>query len=222
MCGRFTLKASGHALADFFQFDNVPEVTSRFNIAPTQPVAAVRLRAPEGKREFTWLRWGLVPSWSKDLKIGARTINARAETAAEKPAFRSALRRRRCLLPADGFYEWQQRDGVKQPYHFQLRDGGLFAFAGLWETWEGPGGELIETAALLTTEANELVRPIHERMPVILEPGSYGQWLEPAEQQPATLLPLLKPYRSDAMTAVPVSRWVNDAKHDDPKCLEPV
>ncbi len=210
-------------VAEQFAVFEVPPFTARFNIAPTQPVAVVRLdpQSDEPRRELVWLRWGLIPSWAKDPAIGNRMINARAETAAEKPAFRAAFRRRRCLVAADGFYEWQRTGGKKQPYFIHLHDDRPFGFAGLWESWEGPDHSHIESCTLLTTGPNELLRPIHDRMPVILGPESYAPWLDPAVQQPEQLLPLLQPYPSEAMTADAVGTFVNSPRNDGPQCIEP-
>ena len=223
MCGRFTLRAPASLVAEQFTLFELPPFAPRFNIAPSQPVAVVRLAPAQGQpqRELAWLRWGLIPSWAKDPAIGNRMINARAETVAEKPAYRAALRRRRCLLAADGFYEWQRTDGRKQPYFIHLCDDRPFAFAGLWEAWEGPDDSYIESCTLLTTEPNELIRPIHNRMPVILAPDDYEPWLDPAVQKPEPLVPLLRPYPSDEMAAHPVSTLVNSPTNDDPKCIEP-
>jgi putative SOS response-associated peptidase YedK len=176
MCGRFTLYSSGDEIARAFAV-GVTELVPRYNIAPTQSVAVVRARA--GGRELAWLRWGLVPSWAKDAKIAP--INAKAETAAERPFFRVALRQRRCLVPADGWYEWQGQGKHKQPYFFAPTDGKPLAFAGLWETW-GRAGEALATCAILTTAANELTAPVHDRMPVILPAEAYTAWLDPANQ----------------------------------------
>jgi len=220
MCGRFTLRTAGKVLAEVFHLPQVPQLPFRYNIAPTQAVAAVRQAAGSGQRELVQLRWGLIPSWAEDKKIGARLINARAETAASKPSFRSAFRHRRCLVPADGFYEWQRLDGRKQPYYLRLRDDRPFVFAGLWETWTSPDGEVVESAALLTTDANATVRPVHDRMPVILAPADYERWLDPAVQKPDVLRPLLRPYPAEEMAAYPVSLRVNAPRNDDPKCIE--
>jgi putative SOS response-associated peptidase YedK len=220
MCGRFTLRTAGKVLAAVFQLPQVPQLPFPYNIAPTQVVAAVRQAAGSGLRELVQLRWGLIPSWAEDKKIGARLINARAETAATKPSFRSAFRHRRCLLLADGFYEWQRLDGKKQPFYLRLRDDRPFAFAGLWESWTGPDGEVIESGALLTTEANATVRPVHDRMPVILAAADYARWLDPAAQKPEALQPLLRPYPAEEMTAYPVSTRVNAPRNDDAKCIE--
>ncbi|MCS7040325.1 MAG: SOS response-associated peptidase, partial [Anaerolineae bacterium] len=180
MCGRFTLTASGDELASLFDLEQAPNLEPRYNIAPTQPVAVVRLDREGRRREFTLMRWGLIPSWAKDIHIGNRLINARAETLTEKPAFRTAFRRRRCLIPANGFYEWQKPTaGRKQPYFIGLPDRRPFAFAGLWEHWEGADGSVLDSCAIITTAANERVRVLHDRMPVILERTDFGDWLDP-------------------------------------------
>jgi putative SOS response-associated peptidase YedK len=219
MCGRFTLKTRPEVLAEHFELPEVPGVKPRYNIAPTQPVAVVRTGF-EGGRELSPLRWGLIPSWADDPSIGNRMINAQAETAAEKPAYRSAFRLRRCLVLADGFYEWAKANGAKQPHYFQLKDGSPFAFAGLWERW-AKGEEPIESCTLLTTEANEAVGPVHQRMPVILEPKEYGRWLDPQRRRPEDVSAILRPFPAERMVAYPVGRWVNDPRHDDPRCVEP-
>jgi putative SOS response-associated peptidase YedK len=222
MCGRFTLRAPASVVAEQFALFDVAPFQPRFNVAPTQPVAVVRRMAvEEPQRELAWLRWGLIPSWAADPAIGGRMINARAETAAQKPAFRTALRRRRCLVVADGFYEWQKAGPRKQPYFVRLRDDRPFGFAGLWESWEGPDHAAIESCTILTTEANELVRPIHDRMPVIVAPADYERWLDPGVQGAEAVRPLLRPYPSEAMTAYPVGPRVNSPAHDDPECVEP-
>jgi putative SOS response-associated peptidase YedK len=221
MCGRFTLRTSAKVLGELFALSELPVLEPRYNIAPTQPVPAVRLAPGGEQREMTWLRWGLVPSWAEDPAIGNRLINARAETAAEKPAFRSAFRQRRCLIPADGFYEWQRQPGGKTPYFIGLRDNQPFAFAGLWERWQAAGGQVLETCTLLTTQANTLVQPVHDRMPVIVPAAEYERWLDPSLHDPALLQPLLRPYAPEEMTAYPVSRWVNDPKHEDARCMQP-
>jgi putative SOS response-associated peptidase YedK len=225
MCGRFTLRTPATVLTQRLLFDldiqDVPDdLAPRFNIAPTQSVAVVR-ELEEGERCFNWLRWGLIPSWAKDPAIGNRTINARAETVAEKPAFRSAFRRRRCLVLADGYYEWRKEGKNKQPFYIRMRDEGPFAFAGLWERWSpGANAEPLETCTLITTDANELTRPIHDRMPVILSPDDFATWIDPDLDDRDELLPLLRPYDSAAMRADPVSKHVNNAKHDDPECVQ--
>jgi putative SOS response-associated peptidase YedK len=168
------------------------------------------------------LRWGLIPSWAKDPAIGNRMINARAETVAEKPAFRAAFRRRRCLVVADGFYEWARGGKPRQPYFIRMHDDRPFAFAGLWESWQGPDEGPVESCTLLTTEPNELLEPIHNRMPLILGEDDYDQWLDPALQRPDALQPLLRPLPSDQMTAEKISTYVNSPANDDPRCIEPV
>jgi putative SOS response-associated peptidase YedK len=241
MCGRFTLTNPNQDLLVQFTLRDMPALEPRYNIAPTQPVAAVRV-APalaalppvaakeaalrsEGRegsaRELVLLHWGLVPFWAKDPQIGSRLINARSETVAEKPAFREAFRRRRCLVLADGFYEWQKQGGTKQPFCVRLRDGRPFAFAGLWEHWQGTDA-VVESCTLLTTDPNELMRPLHNRMPVIIDPGDYELWLDVGVRQPDVLQSLLRPYPAEEMEAYPVSRRVNSPDNDDPQCVEPL
>jgi putative SOS response-associated peptidase YedK len=217
MCGRFLLMTSGKDAAETYGLADAPELFPRYNIAPTQTVLAVRAGAA-GLREATLLRWGLVPSWAKDTKVAP--INARSETAADKPMFRAALRKRRCLIPASGFYEWAVVAGRKQPYCFRpLDESWPFAFAGLWERWDGEGGP-VESCAILTTTANELVRPVHERMPVILPAQNWAAWLDPQMQDAVALAPLLRPYPTNAMRAYAVSQLVNNPRNDGPECLE--
>jgi putative SOS response-associated peptidase YedK len=219
MCGRFTLTKSGDALAQAFNLEEIPEIAPQYNIAPTQNIVAV-LRNPESKkRQAQQLRWGLIPSWAKDASMGAKLINARAETVAEKPSFRSAFKHRRCLIVADGFYEWQKQENKKQPYYFRLLNGQPFAFAGLWEKWQSPDGEEITSCTILTTEANELMQSIHERMPVILNPQDYDLWLDPEVKTAEPLKQLLHPYPSDTMNSYPVSTLVNSPKNNSPECV---
>ena len=221
MCGRFTLAAKPTTLATLFDLDEIPEIAPRYNIAPTQPVAAVRIAPHVQKREFTYLTWGLIPSWAKDIRMGSRMINARSETVAEKPAYRAAFKRRRCLIPADGFYEWQKVEGRKQPYYIAMNNRGPFAIAGLWERWEGGDGSVIESCTLLTTTPNALVKPLHNRMPVILHPEDYAEWLYPGGDS-GLLLHLLRPYPANEMTAYPVSTFVNSPANDGPDCVHPL
>jgi putative SOS response-associated peptidase YedK len=225
MCGRYRLSTHPHALYEQFALELVNpderEIPPRYNIAPTQPVLAVRLR-PDGRRELVLLHWGLIPHWAKEPSIGNRMINARAETVAEKPSFRNALRRRRCLVPADGFYEWQKRGaGPKQPYDIAREDGAPFAFAGLWEHWQGPNGEEIESCAIVTTAANGMMRSIHDRMPVILAPEDYEAWLAGERERPADVLPLLAPRDWPGMRVRPISTFVNNARHEGSECIAP-
>ncbi|MCU0491165.1 MAG: SOS response-associated peptidase [Chloroflexaceae bacterium] len=220
MCGRFTLHTSGAAVARQFELAEVPELAPRYNIAPTQDVPVVR--AAEPGRALHMLRWGLIPSWAKDASIGVKMINARAETLAEKPAFRTALARRRCLVLADGFYEWQGSAGKKQPFYFHMDDSQPFAFAGLWERWRGPNDAVVESCTIITTEANELLRTVHDRMPVILPPESYALWLDPAMHDAGPLLNLLQPFPAEEMASQPVSPLVNRVTNDGPECIAPL
>jgi len=208
-------------IAELFRITEASSLTPRYNIPPSQQILAVRNRPGHEGREMVSLRWGLIPSWSRDAAIGDRLANARAETAAEKPSFRQALRQRRCLIPADGFYEWKKSGGRKEPYYVRLRDGGLFAFAGLWERWRGDEADPLETCSILTTDANDLLRPIHDRMPVILDPADYGPWLDPDLHNPEVVQALLRPFPAERMVAYPVSRLVNDPGRDDRRCTEP-
>ena len=218
MCGRYSLTTPVEALRALFGFDELPNLEPRYNIAPTQGVVAVRIAASGAKRELTAFRWGLVPSWAKDVAIGSRMINARAETVAEKPAYRNAFKRRRCLIPADGFYEWKKApDGGKQPWRIALEGDAPFAFAGLWEQWMAPEGSEVESCTIVTTDAAPDIAPIHHRMPVILDPVAYDTWLagEPQEAQA-----LLHPY-GGKLRAYRVSRQVNNVRNDDSSLFDP-
>jgi len=218
MCGRYTLATPVNVLVEQFEIDEYPSsITSSYNIAPTQEVPAVI--AEEEKRKLEMLRWGLVPAWADDPGIGNRMINARSETVAEKPSFRQAFKQRRCLVLSDGFYEWQQTSDGKQPYYIHMKDGSPFAFAGLWESWRN--GEEIRSCTIITTEANELVGEIHNRMPVILPAGDYDLWLDPELEEREALTSLLGPYPSGDMEAYPVSRRVNRPSNNTPECIEP-
>jgi putative SOS response-associated peptidase YedK len=219
MCGRYTLKAQPDALAEHFGLDEVPDLLPRYNVAPTQDVPAVRLAGEGPGRSWARLRWGLVPSWADDPAIGNKMINARAETVAEKPAYRDPFRKRRCLIPADGFYEWAGSGRAKTPWYFTLADGGPFAFAGLWAEWS-KAAEPVRSCTMLTTEANGVVSPVHARMPVVLYPGDYARWLDP-RSRPDDLRPLLEPYPDELMVGRPVGRAVNDPRHDGPDCIAP-
>lgn len=220
MCGRFTLSTSAEVVAEFFELAEVPRLEPRYNIAPTQPVAAVVFDVQAGARSLTHFQWGLIPSWSKDPSVGARMINARAETVATKPSYRSAFKRRRCLIPASGFYEWQNTAGGKQPHLIGMADGSAFALAGLWEHWSSDDGTEIESCTIITTEPNELLAQIHNRMPVILPRAVYAPWLDPASEDTKSLESLLVPYPAEAMSHYPVSTYVNSPAHDGPKCVE--
>jgi putative SOS response-associated peptidase YedK len=222
MCGRFTLATPEQDLVVQFNLPEIPDLRPRYNIAPTQPVAAVRVPADGDHRELVMLHWGLIPFWAKDSGLGARLINARSETVAEKPAFRTAFRRRRCLVPADGFYEWQKENGTKRPFFVHLQDGRAFAFAGLWERWQDKDGSVIESCTLLTTKPNEVIQPLHNRMPVIIGPRDYALWLDPETQDVDPLRPLLRPYPPAEMQAYPVSRYVNSPRNEGPDCILPL
>ena len=228
MCGRFTLRTPMDVLIDRFQLEDGVEQPPRYNIAPTQQVVAVRRLEGEHPRQLVLLRWGLIPFWAKDASIGNRMINARAETVAKKPAFRAAFQRRRCLVLTVGYHERTNRPIKKQPFYIRMRDERPFAFAGLWERWRDGGGgdgdeqELVETCTVLTTDANELTRDVHDRMPVILPPGRFDDWLVEGPIGPDAAEAMLVPHPSDGMEAVPVSTRVNSPKHDDPSCLEPI
>ncbi len=218
MCGRYTLASPTERLAEEFGLDGTSvELAPNYNVAPTQGVAAVLEEG--GQRRLEVLRWGLIPPWADDPGIGSRMINARSETAPGKPSFRRAFRERRCLIPADGFYEWQRTNGAKQPYYIHMEDGRPFAFAGLWESWSKGEGE-IRTCTILTTGANALVGEVHDRMPVILAHDAYDVWLDPASERDE-LTGLLAPYPEDEMEAYPVSRFVNSPSNNDPRCIEP-
>ena len=222
MCGRFTLFEPDKVLAKEFGVSDFPPRSPRYNIAPSQPIAAVRAVPAGNGRELALLRWGLIPSWSKDPAIGNRLINARAETAQEKPSFRNAFRRHRCLIPSSGFYEWLRWERGKQPYFVRMRDGHPFAFAGLWDRWESTDEGVIETCTILTTAANAVLAPIHDRMPVILPPGEYDRWLDPSIKDPDSLAPLLVPFPPEEMLAYPVNPRVNVPSADDKECIAPL
>ncbi len=222
MCGRFTLRTNLHDIATAFDLPEVPELPFRYNIAPTQDVAAVRFDSERNQRELSLLHWGLIPPWAKEEKMASKLINARAETVAEKPSFRSAFTKRRCLILADGFYEWQKLPGgTKQPHYIHRKDDGPFALAGLWESWNHEG-EIIESCTIITTSANEVMQPLHDRMPVILAKVDYEDWLDPTFKDKAALQELLKPCPADWLETYPVSTRVNNAKHDEAECLKPI
>lgn len=209
-------------LSDFFNLD--PEDVdwvARWNVAPTQEVATIRQDRTEPKRKFGLMRWGLIPYWAKDIYFGVKAINAVSETAAEKPAFRDSMKQRRCLIPADGFYEWKLiGPKKKQAFNIGMADDGLFAFAGLWDRWKNPEGKVIESCTILTTQANALLKDIHSRMPVILCPEDYDLWLNPGVTDPAKVADLLKPLDPRLMRVYPVSSTVNKVENDGPECAE--
>jgi putative SOS response-associated peptidase YedK len=221
MCGRFTLTVSGRVLAELFDVPEIDDLAPRYNIAPTQQVLIARV-ATDGELELTPVRWGLIPFWAKDEKIGARMINARGETVASKPAFRAAVKNRRCLVPADGFYEWRKTGSGKQPYLIRFADERPFAFAGLWERWRPDDADPVDSCTIITTSPNELVADLHDRMPVILPPDRFTEWLDSDRIADDRLEELLAPYPSDEMEAYPVSSRVNKPSNDDPECITPL
>ena len=223
MCGRFARKSTQEVLADWFgvELEDMPWFAPTYNAAPQSVQPVVRLNRDSGQREVALLRWGLVPYWAKDAKLAYTTINARAEEVAAKPAFREALKKRRCLVPADAFYEWQRLDGkTKRPHAIALRSGEPYAFAGLWEHWHPREGAVLETFTIITTDANEVMEPLHDRMPVILEPQNYTRWLDAGDPaQPP--VDLLRPYPAEKMLAWPISDRVGNVRNNDPELLAP-
>jgi len=220
MCGRFRLGKGKAALREYFGADSDVDWSPRYNIAPTDAIPTVRQDRKQPVRKLTLMKWGLIPYWSKDASGAARMINARSESAASKPAFRDSLQTRRCLIPADGFYEWKKPE--KQPYCFTLKDGSLFAFAGIWDRWRAPDGNTVESCSILTGEPNELARPIHDRMPVILPPDAYELWLDPGFTNLEGVAEMLEPFSASQMKSFPVSSRVNSVQNDDAECGEPM
>lgn len=222
MCGRFTLTVDPGELQDRFENYNFPSnFAPRFNVAPSQPILAI---PNDGENTADFFTWGLIPMWAKDPAMGNRLINARAETLAEKPSFRGSLKYKRCLILADGFYEWKSTGSrkTKIPYFIHMKDRKPFAFAGLWDTWNSPDGSLIKSCTIITTEPNDLVALVHNRMPAILHPRDYDKWLDPSPQTPENVQPLLQPFPAEAMSAYPVSTRVNKTDHDAPELVVPV
>ena len=219
MCGRYSLTSPVEAMANLFEFSERPNLAPRYNVAPTQDVPVV-LRQDDGSRALCLMRWGLVPHWAKDIG-SAPLINARAETVADKPSFRASFRKRRCLVPADGYYEWQTTAPGKQPYRIVLKDGGLFAFAGLWDRWTAPDGGVVLSCAFLTLAPNPMLAAIHDRMPAILPPEAYAAWLDPAAT-PDSLKTLLRPFPEERLRAYPVAKRVGQVAQDDPTIIEEV
>ncbi len=217
MCGRYTLRAEPEAVQQAFDLERLPDDWSaRYNMAPTQQLPAITNTAP---RQLTMLQWGLIPSWSRDPAVGSKLINARAETIDEKLSFRESFQRRRCLIPADGFFEWQQQGASKRPMFVHLQDHALFAFAGLWDTWRGPSGQPLTTFTIITTEPNALLRTLHHRMAVILDRGHYRAWLADATE-PDQLRAMLKPCPDEQMRVYPVSSLVNSPSNDSPAVVQ--
>ena len=223
MCGRYRLSRRKQLIEEYF--DTSPwddDWSPRFNVAPAQSVPVIRQHPKEPIRQLSLMRWGLIPHWTRDASGAAGMINARSETAATKPAFRDPLRLRRCLIPADAFYEWKRTDTSRQPHCFEVREGELFAFAGIWDGWKDPGGMWIRTFSILTTIPNPVTSPVHDRMPVILDPDAYDLWLDPRMRDSAVISELLKPCDALLMRCYPVSRRVNHAGNDDEECSRPV
>ena len=216
MCGRFSLHVDINTVAQHFGVPATLETSPRYNVAPTQEVVSIM---HNGASHLALLRWGLIPSWAKDESIGSRMINARAETLIEKPSFKGLLRSKRCMIVADGFYEWRKENGSKTPMYITLKNGEPFAFAGLWDQWKSPDGQQIRTCTIITTEPNDVVATIHNRMPAILVPDAYDLWLDPDVRDEHALTHWLSPYPAEEMTARPVSRLVNDPKHDSPELI---
>lgn len=221
MCGRFALRNPPRSVQHHFDLPETINLSPRYNIAPSQDVAAVRHLPGRNFRQFSLLRWGLIPHWAKDMKIGYRMINARAETLADKPAFRAAFKNRRCIIATDGFYEWRHSGRTKQPYFVQLKNRSVFGFAGLWETWQDPDGSIVESCTIITTTANNLIRAIHDRMPVILPPDQYETWLA-GKTPPHRLQQILTSFTAAEMEAYRVGKKVNSPKNDTPECIMPL
>jgi putative SOS response-associated peptidase YedK len=222
MCGRYRLSRRKQIIEE--HFDSVSgeeDWNPRYNVAPTQPVPIIRQNPKEPVRELSLIRWGLLPSWAKDSS-GAKMINARSETAHTLPAFCDAMKFRRCLVLADGFYEWQRTGGAKQPYCFEVNDGELFAFAGIWELWKAPSGEWIKTCSILTTTPNAVTSGVHDRMPVILDPDHYDLWLDPGMNDTTAVSELLRPFDARQMRCYPVGTRVNHVQNDDEQCSTPI
>jgi putative SOS response-associated peptidase YedK len=220
MCGRFKFAISPELLTEIFGITILADLPRRYNIAPTQQVLAVR--TTDQGRQASFMHWGLIPSWAKDPAIGSRMINARCESVHEKPAFRHAIRYRRCIIPAGGFYEWQEEGGKKHPLYVRLKDDALMAFAGIWDHWKDLEGRVIESCAILTTTSIELIQPLHDRMPVILRSEAYDLWLDLATTNPEKLQPLYQPFPTDLMEMYPVSTLVNSPRNDFPDCVKPI
>lgn len=223
MCGRYTLTSPSEDLALLFDISQLPLIPPRYNLAPTQEAAVVRVTAPGEPRRLDFLRWGLIPYWAKEASIGNRMINARSEGVAEKPSYRHSFKKKRCLVPTDGFYEWKKEGKAKQPYLIRRHDRKPFAFAGLWSTWRDPEKEApVETFTILTTDANDFIRPLHDRMPVILMPEDFDLWLDPKVEDAALIQPLLRPAPNDILETYPVSKLVNSPTNELPHCIEPL
>ena len=221
MCGRYRASRRKQIIEEHFDASGEEDFNPRYNIAPTQPVPVICQHPREPRRVLSLMRWGLIPFWAKDASGAAKMINARSETARLLPAFRDAMKSRRCLIPADGFYEWLLRGTVKQPFCFEVREGELFAFAGLWERWLNPAGDSIRSCSILTTAPNAITSQVHDRMPVILDQADYELWLDPGFTDVAALTHILRPYDASGMRFYPVSNRINQVSNDDPACALP-
>jgi putative SOS response-associated peptidase YedK len=218
MCGRYRLSRRKQLIQEYFDTTDELDWEPRYNIAPSQSAGIIRQDRAKPERRFSLARWGLIPYWAKDASIGYKLINARSETVGSKPAFREAFESRRCLIPADGFYEWKRTEKAKQPFHFGLQGDSLFAFAGLWDRWKDASGQAVESCSILTTTPNALLADVHDRMPVILRPEAYDLWLDPGFRRAETLKEMLNPFDATLMKRHPVSTRVNFVKNDDPEC----
>jgi putative SOS response-associated peptidase YedK len=223
MCGRYKLSRRKQVVEEYFDCgSDAADWTPRYNIAPTQPIPVIRQHRKESTRELSLMRWGLIPSWAKGSSVGAQMINARSETASTKPAFRDALKSRRCMIPADGFYEWSRAGKTKQPFCFEINDGELFAFAGIWDRWKDPSGQWVKSCSILTTTPNAVTSALHDRMPVILDREKYELWLDPAMRDTSAASESLKPFDARLMRCFPVSSRINYVANDDEECSVPV
>lgn len=224
MCGRFTLKTTAQTIKEMFLIEQGLHYDPSFNIAPSQPIVTIRYSPKSNTRAMSWMKWGLVPTWAKDPSLGHKMINARAETLAEKPSYKGPFKYKRCLIPTDGFYEWKKcGEGVaKRPYFIKRRDNKPFAMAGLWDYWGGADGSELETCTIITTSANELMQPIHNRMPVILKEEEFATWLDPRIQKPILLENYLKPFPSEELELYPVTTFVNSPSNNSEECLKPL
>ena len=222
MCGRYRLSRREQVIQEYFETSDEVDWEPRYNIAPSQEVGIIRQDRAKPERRFSLARWGLIPYWAKDSRMGNKLINARSETVTSKPAFREAFENRRCLIPADGFYEWERAAEAKQPFHFGLQDDSLFAFAGLWDRWKNASGQVVESCSILTTEPNALLADVHGRMPVILNPEHYDLWLDPGFRRVEALKEMLNPFDARLMRCFPVSTRINAVTKDDPDCVVPM
>jgi putative SOS response-associated peptidase YedK len=220
MCARYTLSTPAWTLGELFDVDLLVDIVARYNIAPTQDIPTIRINL-QGQRELALLRWGLIPSWANDPSVGSKHLNARSETVGEKPSFREAIRHRRCIIPADGFYEWKATSsGRKQPYLIRRSEPGILAFAGIWDCWVSPEEDVVESCSILTVSANALLQPMHDRMPLILEPSDFTLWLDRGVTKVEDLQPIMRPLPQEALTFYPVSMKVNNARFEDPICVQ--